>query len=357
MIARLVLALALCLATGRSDAWLIQKPAGAYVGPGDIAPYTAWGGTFAYSAAVAVPGTNPALRVTRRSDSAEIDIAIRTNGTLDVATAAAFTSIDTTGTGSISGTALTFTGGTLNDVVTGTGVLPGTFIMQGTSPNWTVNKSQTVASTTLTLTLPLFVVKVYDQVAGSACAGSCDWPTPGSVNRQPVLLLTGCGEAEDRPCIHGRLDSLSNVIGLTVGNFTPNAAAKVSLSGLVSRTIGGSGPALIDDNSLNRISQSAGNWTIIPGGCEVAAVTGTWVAINGVINGASSVLNVDGTEATCSGTATTSAGLSGYQLSFFSGTTYGAMAFGFADNSAWDASTRTALCNNYKLRGGSSGSC
>lgn len=360
MILRLVLALALCLTGARSDAWLIQKPASGYVGPGDIAAYTAWHGLRAYSFAVATPGTQPAVRVTRRSDNATLDVVVLSDGSLDTATAAAFTSTDTTGTGAIAGTALTFTGGTVNDVVTGGGTLPGTFIVSGSSPAWTVNKSQTVASATLTLTLPLFVSIIYDQTNGGACTGSCDL-VPTSLNRQPVLLLTGCGENADKPCLHGRLDTASNVSGPTAGNFTPNVAAKFSISTFANRTIGTTNTQLNTTNGVNRISiASTADWTLVgtSGGCTTGAANEVWHAANGVVDGAGSVFNIDGTETTCTLTGDLTAAPASFQLALAGSlVTFGNTEMGWADNSAWNAGTRTALCSNQRAYWGSTGSC
>jgi hypothetical protein len=57
-------------------------------------------------------------------------------------------------TGSISGTTLTLTAGTvyLGSILTGTGVSAGTQVLSGSGSTWTVSISQTVASTTITYT-------------------------------------------------------------------------------------------------------------------------------------------------------------------------------------------------------------
>lgn len=64
-------------------------------------------------------------------------------------------------TGSISGTALTFTAGTnpiIGQIITGAGVSAGTRVVSGTAPNWVVNNSQTVASTSLVGAAPVSCV-------------------------------------------------------------------------------------------------------------------------------------------------------------------------------------------------------
>src|SRR5580765_4648404 len=63
----------------------------AYVGPGDIATYSFWGGLRGYSAAYAAPGTNPAIVVyDTATDLISTDINILSDGTLDLASLATF---------------------------------------------------------------------------------------------------------------------------------------------------------------------------------------------------------------------------------------------------------------------------
>jgi hypothetical protein len=362
MIARFFFALVLCLGPARSDAWLIQKPSTAYVGPGDVAPYTAWFScTFGYSAAVAAPGTTSACRVRRGSDSSETDIAIMSNGLLDVATAAAFTSVDAIGTGDISGTTLTFTGGTIGDIVTGGGTLPGTFILAGASPTWTVNISQTVASATLTLTYGLFVTKIYDQVAGGACTGSCDL-VPLNANRQPILLLTGCGADGTLPCVFGR-SVLPTAFSFqeSAGNFTPDANGMISLTNVGNRRIGGAGHIMFAaPNPGNRITGGTlpDTWAIIPGG-NGPATDNTWHVANGIIDGAgTAIINIDGTENSYSDSATLDPGPLYALQAHTNGPTYTMQGeMGVRNGAAWDASTRTALCHNQRLRWTTAGAC
>jgi hypothetical protein len=63
----------------------------AYVGPGDvISGASMWFGLRGYSAAYAAPGTNPAIKIIRASDSTNTTINILSNGNLDTTTAATF---------------------------------------------------------------------------------------------------------------------------------------------------------------------------------------------------------------------------------------------------------------------------
>jgi hypothetical protein len=91
-------------------------------------------------------------------------------------------------TGSISGTTLTYTSGTvplLGMIISGSSITSGTYIVSGTSPTFTVSASSTAGSTTITasnysveLTFP-----------------STNWPIlpPGLNNNQAVSVLSSTG--------------------------------------------------------------------------------------------------------------------------------------------------------------------
>jgi hypothetical protein len=165
----------------------------AYVGPGDIVSGAdIFYGLRAYNSAAAVPGTTQSINVRRASDNTVEDILILSSGSLNVAAAADFAGVDATGLGAIAGTALTFAGGHIGDTVTGADVSPGTYIASGSSPTWTVNISQTVASTELTLTWGLYVTTIYDQISGNNVSQT-------SASEQPQLLLSGGNN--DLPCL------------------------------------------------------------------------------------------------------------------------------------------------------------
>lgn len=147
-----------------------------YIGPGDIVSFDAWWGLRAYTAAEAATGTHKVVTLRRTSDNVECDILVATTGDIGLTsstcngstqggiTPTAFAGTDASGTGAIVGTALTLTGGHANDTITCGTCQPGTFITGGSSPNWTVFPSQTVASTTITATYGLFVKTLYDHV-------------------------------------------------------------------------------------------------------------------------------------------------------------------------------------------------
>jgi hypothetical protein len=153
-----------------------------YIGPGDIVSGAKmWWGLRAYNAAYATAHGNIAI-IRRQSDNATMTITALSSGKFDLATAVAFAGTDATGTGSISGTTLTFTGGHGSSTITGTGVAPGTKIIGGASPTWTVNISQTVASTTMTLTYGMLVTTLYDQT------GNGNNLTNSTASQQPQIM-------------------------------------------------------------------------------------------------------------------------------------------------------------------------
>jgi hypothetical protein len=187
MTSRAILVICFLLHATAAFAWLPHGSA-SYVGPGDYVPGASfWCGLRGYSNATA--NTPKAINVRRSSDNATMDIGL-INGTLDQATAATFAGTDATGTGSISGLNLTFTGGHVGDSVAGPGVRLGTVIAGGSSPNWTVqnpgNFAESVASTTITLTYGLYVPVCYDQ-SGNVNHG---YQTTYSA-LQPQLFLYG----------------------------------------------------------------------------------------------------------------------------------------------------------------------
>lgn len=272
-----------------------------YTGPGDLVPNaTAWYGLRAYSRAVAATGTQKAINIRTARDNSTADILILPSGALDTATAAAFAQVDATGTGAITGTALTFTGGHVGDVVTGGTTAAGTVIVSGASPAWTVNISQTVVSATLTLTWGSFVTKWYDQ------SGSFD-VSQATAGSQPQLLVNGYS-GSSLPCIFFNggpyLESASTIniatqpitesaIYIRTGNFT-------SFSNVISRPTTNS-PTISANNAVNSVIGYAG--TVSAG---VTAADSAWHAVQALFSGASSSINVDGstTAALSMGTTT-----------------------------------------------------
>lgn len=272
-----------------------QSVGATYSGPGDIvASAAAWYGLRAYNAAYATPGTNKSVNLRRASDNATCDFVISATGALGGTAGACaqggglslagFATTDATGTGAITGTTLTFTGGHVGDTVTGGTTANPTYIVSGASPTWTVNTSQTVASATLTLTYGLYVAEVYDQ------SGNTHHATQATSASQPQLLPT---------CISG-LPCVSNLSASsqTLSSTIPTQAQPFTLYTVVDRigstsafneviSSDSAGTSIGMPNSANTVYMAAGTVR------SVAGNDNSWHVIQGIFNGASSTFNVD----------------------------------------------------------------
>ncbi len=200
-----------------------------YQGAGDVASsWQTWFGLRAFSSAVAVTGTTVALNIKRLSDNHTCDVLIATTGGLGNTTncstgtdngqaVSSFQTVDAVATASITGSTLNATGGHLYDSVTGAGVVPGTIIISGSSGAWTVNTSQTVPSTTVTLKYGLRVPTLYDQ---ANVGGTHNW-TQAALANQAILAL-GCYTAGTEPCLVTGIGGVTNYVssGLTFTNAT-----------------------------------------------------------------------------------------------------------------------------------------
>ncbi len=155
-------------------------------------------------------------------------------------------------TGSISGTALTVTATSSGVVavgqrVTGSGVSAGTFITGGSNPNFTVNVSQTVASTSLTGSCPVTAVVSLESnpdtggqtaviditSAGDGPANTFNTirmsftpaPTTGFTSTDYVSAFweVEAGASSIRPCFQATLGQSSTIsargLGQTLGNY------------------------------------------------------------------------------------------------------------------------------------------
>ena len=286
-----------------------STPAGSsYVGPLDAAGISA---TACYSlracSASYATGSNNAITVRRASDNTTTNVLILSNGNLDVASAATFAGTDATCTGTISGTTLSVTScasGTLhvNDPISGTGITAPAFITAiGTcaSPpgTCTLNASQTVGSAeTITGQVALFVTTAFDQTGNGNNVVQ-------AVNASQPQLLPACNGT--LPCLYVQSSAQQLASSSSV---TPSATA-VSLSAVGNRIISNTGntPKYISEGSNFIYSNPALNSWSISGSSHFneTATDGAWHAANGVVAGASSVLNVDGTETTGSITTST----------------------------------------------------
>jgi len=257
---------------------------------------------------------NPSIMTLRRSsDNATATFGF-SNGALNQAAIAAWGGVSATGTGSISGYTLTFTGGVIGGQVTGANVLPGTFIASGSSPTWTVTRSQTVGSTSLSVANALFVSKVFDQ-SGNGAHG-----IQNTNANQPLLLLNVLGSKS--------LPVLSSLSSLSTQYTWLNIAlaANVPATGtilLAANNWQSQSTGFIADVTASRnlmaiatTPSCAINFgTALPG----AVVVGSPFALVGVGNSTSSVVNINGAETT-GNAGTTAVNTSLHMLSNAGGT-------------------------------------
>jgi hypothetical protein len=386
MIARFLLVLALCLATGRSDAWLIFAPGG-YVGPGDIVSFTAWYGMRGYSRAYALPGSNPAMTL-RRNDGAECTVTVGSDGNLDTGSRLSCNSgtqtvVDWaaagathTCTGSISGTTFTAKAATTcnivpGDLLTGVGVAANTYMTergscvagQPFSGTCQVYPSQTVAADTVFTGTPygMAPLRWYDQTGNNACGGSsCDLSSNGGTD-WPLMFLTGCGSF---PCLSIPSSSMKLI---STNSFTPTstgAGGFMAMATVAQRyvVVGNGVMTFMDPSETSTVGlkadSAAATWSIggAGGGAACAATDGAWHAAVGVIGGPGSVCNLDGSET--AGAAATPVTLSGRPaiVDTHDGILW-MREVGFKDGGNWSSATRGALCHNMRRFYGVAGTC
>lgn len=281
---------------------MILGPRTAYTGIGDlVSGATFFGGLQAYSGAVAAKGTQKSVNLRRLSDNATQDIVILNTGTVDVASALTFAGTDATGAGTITGTAMTFTGGHQYDTVSGAGVTPGTFVQSGASPNWVINPSQTVAAgTTLTLTWGLRVATIYDQ------AGTVDL-VQATAARQPLFLPTGGGPASGQPNMLFSRGDITYLQGTISAIAQPNSFSMVARRNGTFTSFADPVSTYTSGGEVIQFTNAANTWDIFAGSSKNATANDSvWHDAQAVFSGAASVLSIDNTQSTLSpGTAAT----------------------------------------------------
>lgn len=335
-----------------------------YTGPLDVvgSATTCWalrGCSASYST-----GSNPGATVVRASDSTTQVINILSSGAFDITSANTFGGTDATCTATISSTTMAVTAcasGTLhvNDQITGAGITnPTTITAIGTcaSPpgTCTVSQAATVSvGETVVAAVALFVSKMNDQTGN----GHDQVQATGADQPQ---LLSNCNGA--LPCL--QVTAAAQVMS-TSASITP-ASGVVTLSVVMNRAVGtGGNTATISENGTggNRAFPHPGvaNQVELVGGSSggLTAVTmsdATWHAFNGLIAGASSVANVDGTETTGTTTGNTSAAASKFITGVASTTIQ------VEEGIIYDALTSTTtqrnnVCHNQRLYWSTAGSC
>jgi hypothetical protein len=270
-----------------------------YTGPGDIVSFTAWYGLRAYSQAIVTAGTQALVNLQRTSDSHTCDIIVSASGGL------------------------------------------------GNTANCSTGGDNGTAAATWCNATTCNVLIAYDQTGGGRPMNNYDTAQP--------LIFNCFGSL---PCIQ-----LSSGHYLqTTGNYTP-ATGVVSISAVGERSTGTNGFMIVltedGGTSGNQLVTKASSnaWVMGPAGLGITGTASDAAvhAANGVINGGSSALNIDGTETTGTVNGVTSAG----QIAIA-----GAAAnvleegeWGFLDNSAVSSGTRTSLCHNQYLYWTTATSC
>lgn len=302
----LSVALAVGVASG-AQAWLAQSgaPPPTYTGPGDLQSFTMWAGLRAYTGAIAAAGTQALINVNRLSDSRTCDVLVASNG----------------------GFGLTANCSDAGD--------------NGTT-------AETFCNATTCRTL------VYDQTGNNACsATACNLTNGTTANR---LTLTFNCVNTSLPCLTGNTTTMQMQSTSTMTTTALNSISAVAnrSSGTSQIHFGGLGASVLRGGAAN-------TWTLAGAASGTVANTGVadaaWHAGNCVVNGASSVCNIDGTETTGTATGNTTAA----RPLFGTNTTATVILWtemGIIANVATaDEAARDALCNNQRLYWATSGSC
>lgn len=368
--------LMLCLLAGQAHAQLAQTGAGrgtpgggapppTFVGPIDLvgAP------TFclslrACSGTIAAAGTQKIVNVKRVTDSVACDVLVATSGDIGLTSATcnsstqggltpvAFAGTDATCTGAITTTTLTCSV-TLHvgDQITCGTCAPATTVLSGASPTWTIFPSQTVVSQTITATVGLTVPTWYDQ---SSNATNATFATP------PVFLAN-CPVTHY--CIFSNGSTHPGLITIVSGN------SPFSFSFVGGRYGNFATTDTVGSASINMGFLAANQaWGFVSAGNATATASDSALhSIQYVLNGASTLIYVDGT-ATSGSTGTGASGTSivlftaGNSVSFpFFG--YAEEMVGYVNSVAFTGTTNGnvlqtgQLCNNQFSYWGTAASC
>lgn len=185
-----------------------------------------------------------------------------------------------------------------------------------------------------------FVTKVYDQTGGGRDVSE-------AVTADQPQLIFSCTPT-GRPCTQS---SSSSIIMSSAANFTP-ATGLVSFESVSDRVSGTGATVVIGENGANnKITYPAtANKLSLTGGSSGAiqptANDNAWHAAAGLINGASSVFNVDNNAET---TGTVTGNTTAVPIRFIIGTastTVNQVEAGFIDNTSYTAAQRSTLVAN-----------
>lgn len=301
--------------TGSPDQF--TYPCAGYTGPGDVVSgWRFWYGLRGYSAAYST-GSNNAVKLRRASDATTTDFVVLSNGNIDVASINTFA--NTNGavctSSSISGTTLTVGGCTgtprVSDTISGAGITQPAFITSiGTcgsgSGTCTLNVSQgTISSETITLQDALFATEIYDQSGANACSSAPCHLTQATTGSQPQYL-PNCGNSQ--PCLYWFGNQGLNQTGVTISSASqPNTIAAVMRRIANFTTV----QIMMATGSTSATGQSIGwastNQFRISASASPVTATMSDSALHSamaVLNGASSVVYVDGVSSAISSPGT-----------------------------------------------------
>lgn len=189
---------------------------------------------------------------------------------------------------------------------------------------------------------------LYDQTQGANCGGSCDL-SQSTVADMPVLLASQNGS------LPAMQISASNTDMASAGSLSQTQAYSMTL--VADRTAGASlGFLLVSSGNQGIGFDGAGNAVIFAGSAAdfTGAANGSFHAIQGMFNGASSIGNADGTSSTgLSPGAASFGGVVHIANTFNQASLLEEMGIAAGDQSA----NFTSLCHNQRLFWSTGGSC
>ena len=364
---KLLFAAALCLATHVANAaWhsVLQVSVGAapsYTGPGDVvSSATAWWScSRAYNAAQATALANACiLRAATGTNAGNTKtITVLATGLFDVATANAWAGTDVSSISCSSATnTLTCTGASstpsVGDTFTGSGATQpcfatavGTFTGgAGTVTTGGAGCGTIASPVAMVAQGALYATEAYDQSGALACSSAACNATEAVTSEQPEWL-PNC--VNSQPCL---FYNSANSSRLQSPSYTPSAATK-TLSAVGSRITGTGLTYLgfIVASDYIGMPATANEWELLGGLGGDTLVTGvadgSFHSGNGVIDGTSSVFNVDGTEVTGTANGATAASAMYFGRTSGTATSYES-ELGLWNTVLFTQTQRTNMCAN-----------
>jgi len=362
------LILSLCFA-GSAHAQMLQSIVNAKVGAAPTGyqglyeasgnqAATGYGGLRCFSASQA--NATQAVKVRRASDNATQDVGLTSACAFDIASANTFAGTDATCTGSMTGTTTltisTCASGTphVQDTITGAGIVQPAYITViggcATPPGTcTVNKAQTFSSETVTAQVAMYVAEVYDQT------GHGNHWTQATTAQQPQLLPSDTNGLPTVLFPDGASLQTASITQTQPMTFYA-VAARLDLFTTAQEII-------FSLNNTQLSFASSTNGIIEYGGTVLTAAQtdGATHIFQGVLNGASSLINTDNVGNPIAGAAAGSTGMSGTVTIGANnlGAEYlaGTMTEWAIEPVALSNAAQTSVCHNAHLAWGTGTSC